>query len=175
MVSVLGLVVVAAGQVKADVSTQFIVQGAYADGATLSGTVTIDTTVGEITAANLSVGAPDSLTLDNIIGQNGSSFSSWLVAVGTAGGALFPETILVIPSLTLVGYSGGPIASETYAPEGVGSALYYSESNTVILHNGELTPTPEPSTGLVASLGAAAFIGYGWSRRRRAQRRQAAA
>jgi hypothetical protein len=34
---------------------------------------------------------------------------------------------------------------------------------------------PEPSTALVAALGAVAFLAYGWSRHRRAQRRQAAA
>jgi PEP-CTERM motif len=34
---------------------------------------------------------------------------------------------------------------------------------------------PEPSTAIVALFGSVAFIGYGWSRHRRAQRRQAAA
>jgi hypothetical protein len=34
---------------------------------------------------------------------------------------------------------------------------------------------PEPSTAIVACFGAVAFIAYGWSRHRRAQRRQAAA
>jgi hypothetical protein len=38
-----------------------------------------------------------------------------------------------------------------------------------------MTAVPEPSTALVASLGAVAFIAYGWSRHRREQRRQAAA
>jgi hypothetical protein len=37
------------------------------------------------------------------------------------------------------------------------------------------TATPEPSTALVAAFGAVAFAAYGWSRHRRAQRRQAAA
>jgi hypothetical protein len=34
---------------------------------------------------------------------------------------------------------------------------------------------PEPSTAIGAAFGAVAFIAYGWSRQRRAQRRQAAA
>jgi hypothetical protein len=34
---------------------------------------------------------------------------------------------------------------------------------------------PEPSTAMVAALGAVAFVAYGWSRHRRDQRRQAAA
>jgi hypothetical protein len=34
---------------------------------------------------------------------------------------------------------------------------------------------PEPSTAIVAVFGAVAFVAYGWSRHRRAQRRQAAA
>jgi hypothetical protein len=42
-----------------------------------------------------------------------------------------------------------------------------------------LTPSgpvvPEPSTAMVAGIGAVAFIAYGCSRHRRAQRRQAAA
>jgi hypothetical protein len=36
-------------------------------------------------------------------------------------------------------------------------------------------PTPEPSTAIVAVFGTVAFLAYGWSRHRRAQRRQAAA
>jgi hypothetical protein len=34
---------------------------------------------------------------------------------------------------------------------------------------------PEPSTAIMAAFGAVAFLAYGWSRHRRAQRRQAAA
>jgi len=37
------------------------------------------------------------------------------------------------------------------------------------------TAVPEPSTAIVAVLGAVAFITYGWSRRRRQQRRQVSA
>ena len=37
------------------------------------------------------------------------------------------------------------------------------------------TSVPEPSTAVVAVIGAVAFIAYGWSRHRREQRRQAAA
>ena len=37
------------------------------------------------------------------------------------------------------------------------------------------TAVPEPSTAIVAAFGAVAFLAYGWSRHRRAQRRQAAA
>jgi hypothetical protein len=36
------------------------------------------------------------------------------------------------------------------------------------------SPVPEPSTAIVAVCGTVAFIAYGWSRHRRAQRRQAA-
>jgi hypothetical protein len=34
---------------------------------------------------------------------------------------------------------------------------------------------PEPSTAILAAFGSVTFITYGWSRHRRAQRRQAAA
>jgi PEP-CTERM motif len=37
------------------------------------------------------------------------------------------------------------------------------------------TAVPEPSTAVVAVFGATALIGYGWSRHRQAQRRQAVA
>ena len=39
----------------------------------------------------------------------------------------------------------------------------------------ESSAVPEPSTAIVAVFGTVAFIAYGWSRHRRAQRRQAAA
>jgi hypothetical protein len=38
-----------------------------------------------------------------------------------------------------------------------------------------LAPSPEPSTAALAVVGAIAFLAYGWSRQRRAQRQQAAA
>jgi hypothetical protein len=46
---------------------------------------------------------------------------------------------------------------------------------TVTLVAGSPTPVPEPSTAGVAALGAVTFTAYGWPRRRRDQRRQAAA
>jgi hypothetical protein len=50
----------------------------------------------------------------------------------------------------------------------------HADSLTVQVGPGAPTGAPEPSTALVAVIGAAAFVTYGWSRHRREQRRQAA-
>ncbi len=61
--AVLGLMAGAAAPARADISLVFNAAGIFEDGAPLSGTLTIDTTSGMVTAANLTVGAPISCPL----------------------------------------------------------------------------------------------------------------
>src|SRR5882724_5351200 len=46
-------------------STIFLASGSMSDGASISGTLTIDTTIGTVTAGDLFIGAPDNLALVN--------------------------------------------------------------------------------------------------------------
>jgi hypothetical protein len=50
-----------------------------------------------------------------------------------------------------------------------------SAADSLTVRIGTVSAVPEPSTAIAAVFGAVAFVGYGWSRRRRDQRRQAAA
>jgi hypothetical protein len=87
------------GQVKADPIT-LDASGTFADGATLSGTVTINVTTGAATAVNLLVGPPDSLTFTFIHSQavvfSGSAYE---VVAWTTGSGL---PTLILPTATLV-------------------------------------------------------------------------
>jgi hypothetical protein len=56
---------------------------------------------------------------------------------------------------------------------GIQDSLYGISQALIV--PGLTSTTPEPSTAIVAAFGAVAFSAYGWSRHRRAQRRQAAA
>ncbi len=67
--AVFGLMSGAAAPARADIITTFTAEGTFVDGATLGGTLTIDTTIGMVTAANLMVGAPYSLTLATVQNQ----------------------------------------------------------------------------------------------------------
>ncbi len=55
--AVLGLMAGAAAPARAGLISTFTAEGTFQDGATLGGTLTIDTTTGVVTAANLLVGA----------------------------------------------------------------------------------------------------------------------
>jgi hypothetical protein len=173
----LGLAVGAAGPVKADSITTFIAEGTFLDGATLGGTVTIDTTIGSVTAVNLTIGAPDSLDLTAIVLQQANFPVSgiYFLEVNT-GGPTYPGLSLGMPVSTLDGYSGGSLISDSQpGPSGYASALYLSATNTVQLDEGSLSTVAEPSSAVLAALGAVAFSAYGWCRHRRAKRKLAAA
>jgi hypothetical protein len=65
--AVFGLMAGAAAPASGDLITTFTAEGTFADGATLGGTLTIDTSIGTVIAANLMVGAPYSLTLARLL------------------------------------------------------------------------------------------------------------
>jgi hypothetical protein len=56
-----------------------------------------------------------------------------------------------------------------------GTHTYTFADNNITVQISSAAAVPEPSTAVVAVFGAVAFLSYGWSRRRRAQRRLAAA
>ncbi len=140
-------------------SVTFDASGTFEDGATLSGTMTIDTTVGQVTAVNLVVSAPDSLDLTFVQYQSNTSYSGdYFIQTGPTATGL-PNFLVVLPVTTLVGYSGGSIGSTTQPANSIESNVYPVTTLTV----GSLSAVPEPS-----SLVLAGTAGLGlWTRRRR--------
>jgi len=95
-----------------DTVVTFNASGTFADGATLSGTLTLDTTTGEPMVENLVVSSPDSNTYTV---PNGVVITSTyqLIFVSPAGLPFTPVLQVTVPASTLVGYSGGTLCSTT--------------------------------------------------------------
>jgi hypothetical protein len=74
----------------------------------------------------------------------------------------------------LTGYTGETSFVGTEALAFAATSGGQGNFNLVQVQTGPAS-VPEPSTAIVASFGAVAFLAYGWSRHRRQQRRQAAA
>jgi hypothetical protein len=172
MVSVLGLVIGAGVPAKADLDVVFDASGTFVDGATLSGTLTVDVTTGTVTASALQVSAPDHGSFTLIQNQGLDIFGVvtpgyYGLSITTGSPNTFPVLQLGLNTTSLIGYGGGNMTAE--------SNLAINSTTPNGLKNGELTTAvPEPSTALVAAFGAVAFIAYGLSRHRREQRQAAA-
>ncbi len=109
-------------------SVVFIVNATVHDKAAITGTVTIDTTAGTVTAVDLAVGAPDNFTFNSMDrsyqGSSGPAGYSVTVFSGSRGLQL---TLRSDPSGTLVGYTGGAIdTSSAY------SSFLISTANPVV-------------------------------------------
>jgi hypothetical protein len=151
----------------ADISTTFDATGTFSDGEKLGGTVTIDVTTGVATSIDLTVGS-DTF---NTIHDQAQEPTYYSIDSEATNFDFLQFSIPVDSSTTLIGYGGGPLSTAT--------TLFPAAGGFVELQAGALTPepttVPEPSTAIVSAISAVAFIAYGWSRHRQAQRRQAAA
>lgn len=138
-------VLAGAAAARADVIDTFAADGTFADGATLSGTLSIDTTIGAVMASSLRASLPDNLGFTAIQGVA----PGWPVAgdtgieLGVAASG-YPLLMLGTGTPDLIGYAGGPLDSLTYAPSGYYTAIYDSASQVVALSDGGLAPVPEP-------------------------------
>lgn len=148
-VSVLALMPLLA---RADSITTFNASGTFTDGATLSGTIDINTTLGTVTGINLVTSAPDSLIFNFIQSQGQLTSNIFYVQGGTAASGL-PNLNLGIWAGSLVGYSGGGLYP--------GSDIWYSNSNIIVLQSGDLTPSavPEPATFALLGTGLLGLAG----------------
>jgi CSLREA domain-containing protein len=159
------------GSAYANTITTFDATGTFQDGATLAGTLTIDTTNGDVLASSLAI-PPDSSALDVIqgVGSTGDAFD---ILLGTASGQ-YPNLNLVLPVGTLVGYAGGLLASNANPVTTQGavaiSNFVSTTHNITFLDSGQLTPaaaTPEITT-LAMIGGGLITLGLAALRRRRA-------
>ena len=135
----------------------FKASGTFDDGATLSGTITVDTSVGTITASDLSVSAPDSVDfVDDIYAQHGNGAE---YVFGSKNGDNFLEISLAVGSL--VGYTGSQINNfSVFSNPNSGYNTYVTA--------GEFTPAPAPEPATVWLFGST--LAVGWLLRRRSTR-----
>jgi hypothetical protein len=147
------LLLVASAASAARASTIFNATGLFADGATLSGTIAIDTVLGQATGADLVVSAPDATAFSFVQVQYMPAPGVELVQLDTTPS--FPPSLLLAFSGTLAGYSGGAICSETYLACGGISDLNYG-AHLDSLVSGSLSPAParapEPDLAVGAGL-----------------------
>jgi hypothetical protein len=121
------LLVCAATSAYAGAAT-FALSGTLTDGAVLGGTMIVDQVAGTVTAANFTIGAPDSLTLSILEYDGGITHGAttfWLLQTGAAPGP-YPSLSLVFPMSTLVGYAGGALCSDSALCSGGVSGIVLS-------------------------------------------------
>ena len=152
----------------ADTLQSFNFQGTL-DTGDVTGTLTIDTTIGSVTAAtfNISDFPAGSLTPTSIaLNETPLSTEISLVAISNAPEKYYASVDLVVPTFTLVGYNGGNLCLVSAPCDTDSSGVVYEEHGHDLL-TGSITPvaaTPEPST--LALLGTGTLTLFGAIRRR---------
>jgi len=167
VVAALGLI---AGVSRADTISTFNASGTFQSGSTLSGTVTIDTTTGVVTAVDLTASSPDSLNFTFIQVQIPNSTDNGDFFLQTAPAAVgLPNLDFALPDSFLVGYVGGSIGSLDQPANGYVSDVFYQFTPQVTddLVSGNLTATPLPSSAWMGlGLLGVLFAGSSLIRRR---------
>ena len=166
------IALVAPVRVRAN-SIVFNAFGTFSNGSTLTGTVTIDTTLGNVTAASLfttTSGAAGPFTLTSQGVDPSGNYSLVTSYPGT-----FFQLILNFSTGTLVGYAGGPFCSGTTLCNALPNAFEASQLQSgafqVFLSTGGLTvpaptPAPEPSSAILLGTGILGLMGMGLYKKR---------
>jgi hypothetical protein len=137
--------------------------GTLTDGASLSGTMTIDNVAGVATAIDFILGAPDTGTF-TVIEFDSAPFGVWFIEGGLTGSSpgTFPLFSLLLPVSTLVGYGGGALCSVALPCAGFISNLAPTSGGAGInLLSGTATAgvgaVPEPATLTIMGIGLLAI------------------
>jgi PEP-CTERM motif len=161
----LAMVAVAApGSARADVIDVFTLIGAFDNGSTLSGSVTVDITIGEARALDA---LADGSTFDDINTQF-SDGTNYILAA-TPSGVVSPHLFLGFTIADLVGYTGGPLSTGSRVDDLTGGGATRLTSGSAVFAS---STVPEPSTWALMILG---FAGVGVFAVRRAGKTTAAA
>ena len=100
-----------ASQAQADQITTFDATGTFADNSLLSGTLTIDTNSNELTAVNLTIGAAVPLAFN--YSPSDFIYTSQGETVIEVFGSNESTLLLDVPVPTLLGFTSGPLGSQT--------------------------------------------------------------
>jgi hypothetical protein len=180
----LSVLLTLACQARADQITTFnIVNGQLQDGASVTGWVQIDTSTGNATAVNVSIGSPDNQVFDNsnLVGfytapantpLNTNPFTTDIIIQKDTVEPLLPVLALVILQTSLVGYTGGPLVlGGQLGPTFSGYEYGYDGppdfTPEIPFSSGQLVASPEPATITMLASGLFAAGGFGLLRRRR--------
>src|ERR1700733_12979826 len=119
------------------------------NGADLTGTITIDTVLGTVTALDLSVSAPGSFSTTDV-GVQGPGGSGFYALLTTPRPFTPPYFSLSFPVTTLIGYTGGALCTTT-SPCGAQYTGYVQASGgTIPFQSVTLTPeVPEPVSAVL--------------------------
>lgn len=154
----------APGSARADVIDVFDLTGAFDNGSTLSGTITIDITTGLATALDA---VADGFGIDDIVTQFSQS-GEYTVGAGPSGNN-DAHFFLTFAIADLIGYSGGARSTNARLED-----LTMDPPETTFLTSGSATlvqGVPEPSTWGLMIIG---FAGVGFFAVRRAGKATAA-
>jgi len=141
---------------RADNIETFNATGTFTDNTSFSGTLVIDTTIGDVESGDFSYMG---ITYD-VLRNPGQGNGEYNFALVTSAGNL-PAFTFAIPGDSIVGFDGGPFCSLDNECRGGAGGYFDANGNLTYLQTGTLTPaaTPEPSSVALLGTGLLGFLG----------------
>jgi hypothetical protein len=158
MILVLAAVLVGPGLMTASADTIFNFTGTFQDGATLGGSLTINTATGAIDGIDMTIGA-STFTFEQgtLVTIGGESFIQLTTTVNPS----FPILDVFFPVSSLVGYAGGQLCISPVSGDCSNPTQYGSNGTVAYLTQGSSSTSsnvPEPSSLLLLTGG---LVGLG--------------